>query len=94
MNKYDGILIFKPDLPEKDLELEYSKAEEAIRKQGGKIEKTEKWGRKKTAYVIKKYHDGFFLYLFFEAPSESIKALTEIFKLNGSILRAQFTKQP
>ena len=93
MNKYDGIFIFKPDLPEKDVESEYSKAEEMIQKHGGKVEKTEKWGKKRTAYAVKKFRDGFFLYIFFEAPPESIKVLTELFKLNVNILRVQVVKK-
>ncbi|MBU4376538.1 MAG: 30S ribosomal protein S6 [Candidatus Omnitrophica bacterium] len=93
MNKYDGIFIFKPDLSEKDVESEYSKAEEMIQKHGGKVEKTEKWGKKRTAYAVKKFHDGFFLYIFFEAPPESINVLTELFKLNVNILRVQFVKK-
>ncbi len=92
MNKYEGILIFKPDLPEKELESEYSKAEEMVTKHGGKVERSEKWGKKKLAYSIKKFQDGFFLYAFFEAPPASIKTLNELFKLNGNVLRVQFTK--
>lgn len=93
MNKYEGILIFKPDLPEKELESEYAKAEEMVVKQGGKVEKSEKWGKKKLTFTIKKFQDGFFLYASFEAPPTSIKTLTELCKLNNNILRAQFTKQ-
>lgn len=93
MNKYEGIVIFKPDLPEKDLESEYLKAEEAVKKEGGKVEKSEKWGKKKLAYPIKRFQDGFFLHTSFEVPPASIKTLTELFKLNSNILRAQFTKK-
>ena len=78
MNKYEGIFIFKPDLAEKDLEGEYSKAEEAIKKHEGRIEKSEKLGKKTLTYTIKKFRDGFFLYLHFEAPPHVIKSLMDI----------------
>lgn len=93
MNKYEGIFIFRPDLAEKDLEGEYSKTEDAIKKQGGKVEKSEKWGKKRLTFSIKKFRDGFFLYVAFEAPPNSIKLLIELFKLNAGILRAQLTKR-
>lgn len=93
MNKYEGIVIFKGDLTEKQLEEEYSKTEETIKKQEGKIEKSEKWGKKRLAYGIKKFRDGFFLYLTFDALPKSIKPLTEIFKLNNNILRAQIIRK-
>jgi len=93
LNKYGGIFIFKPDLAEKDLEGEYTKTEEVIKKHEGKIGKSEKWGKKRLTFTIKKFQDGFFLYVAFEAPPQSIKALMELFKLNANILRAQLTRE-
>ncbi len=93
MNKYEGIFIFRPDLAEKDLETEYLKTEEAVNKQGGKVEKSEKWGKKRLTFDIKKFRDGFFLYVAFEAPPDSIKPLTELFQLSGTVLRAQLTRR-
>ena len=81
MNKYEGIFILKADLPEKKLEEEYSKVEDAIKKHECKIEKSEKWGKKKLAYEIKKFRDGFFLYLTLEAMPKSIQPVGELFKL-------------
>ncbi len=93
MNKYEGIFIFKPDLQEEKLEEEYSKVEETIQKHKGKIEKSEKWGKKKLTFDIKKFREGFFLYLAFEAEPESIKNFTEIFKIDNNILRNQITRR-
>lgn len=93
MNKYEVIVIFKGDLTESQLDEEYSKVEDAIKKHEGKIEKSEKWDKKKLTFEIKKFRDGFFLYLAFEAMPQSIKPLTEIFKLNNNILRAQIIKR-
>ena len=93
MNKYEGIFIFKPDLAEKDLEGEYSKAEEAIKKHEGRVEKSEKMGKKALTYIIKKFRDGFFLFLDFEAPPHVIKSLMELFKHNNNILRVMITKK-
>ena len=93
MNKYEGIFIFRGNLAEKDLEGEYSKAEEAIKKHEGRIEKSEKLGKKMLAYTIKKFRDGFFLFLHFEAPPHVIKPLTELFKHNNNILRVMVTRK-
>jgi len=93
VKQYEGIFIFKPDLEEKALEEEYSKLEDVIKKHEARIEKSEKWGKKKLAYGIKKYRDGFFLYLIFETMPQSIKSLSETFKLNNNILRAQIMRK-
>ena len=93
MNKYEGIFIFKADLDEKALEEEYSRLEDSIKKHEGKIEKSEKWGKKKLAYEIKKFREGFFLYLEFEAVPNSIKIFMDIFKINNNILRTQIIRK-
>ena len=92
MNKYEGIIIFKGDLNEEQLEKEYAKTEELVKKQEAKIEKSEKWGKKKLTFEIDKFRDGFFLYVAFEALPGSIKTLTDTFKLDNNILRAQIIR--
>ncbi|MBN1871379.1 MAG: 30S ribosomal protein S6 [Candidatus Omnitrophica bacterium] len=93
MNQYEGIIIFKGDLQDKQLEEECAKVEDLIKKHDGKIEKSERWGKKALSYEIKKFRDGFFLYVFFEAMAESIKPLTDVLRLDGNILRAQILKK-
>ena len=93
MNKYEGIVIFKPDLKEEELEKEYSKTEETVKKHEGKIEKSEKWGKKVLTFIIKKFREGFFFYMAFEAPPDSVKALVDTFKIDNNILRAQITRK-
>lgn len=93
MNKYEGIVILKGDLTEKELEEEYTKVEDAIKKHEGKIEKSERWGKKKLAYTIEKFRDGFFLFLIFEAMPKSIELLIKLFKLNNKILRVQIIRR-
>jgi len=93
LNKYEGIFIFRPDLDEKKLNEEYSGVEEMIQKEKGKIEKSEKWGKKNLTFEIEKFRDGFFLYLLFEATPHSIKTFTDIFKINNNILRSQIVRK-
>ena len=93
MNKYEGIVILRGDLNEKELEGEYSKVEDTIKKHEGKIEKSERWGKKKLTFGINKCRDGFFLYLTFEAMPKSIKPLKELLNLNNSILRTQILRR-
>lgn len=93
LNKYEGIFILKGDLAEKELEEEYSKLEDVIKKHEGKIEKSERWGKRRLAYGIKKLREGFFLYLTFEAMPKSIKPLQEVFKLDNNILRTQIIRR-
>ena len=93
MNKYEGIFIFKPDLEEKRLDEEYAKLEQTLQKHDAKIEKSEKWGKKKLTFEINKFHDGFFYYLAFESKPEKIRTFTDILKIDNNILRSMITRK-
>ena len=93
MNQYEGIIIFKGDLQDKQLEEEYAKVEDLIGKHEGKIEKSERWGKRALSYEIEKFRDGFFMYVYFAAAAKSIKPLSDVLRLDGNILRSQILKK-
>lgn len=61
MRIYELIFILKPDLPEEETEAAVTSVEEAITSGGGTIDKTDKWGKKRMAYKVQKYADGFYV---------------------------------
>ncbi len=50
--QYDLIFICRPDTPEPDIDKIISTLEHAATEKGGRIEKTDKWGRKRMAYRV------------------------------------------
>lgn len=70
---YELTVLLHPDL-EIDLEKPLAKVEKIITDNGGKIAKTDNWGKKKLAYPIKK--QDFAVYVLFEvavAPANASK---------------------
>ena len=61
MNQYEIAVLYHPDL-----EVDLSKAEEKVAKiitgNGGKIIKTDNWGKRKLAYQIKKQDYGVYVF--------------------------------
>ena len=73
MRIYELIFILKPDLPEEETEAAVASVEEAITSGGGTIDKTDKWGKKRMAYKVQKYADGF--YVLIQCPVDGQEAL-------------------
>ncbi|MEW5820350.1 MAG: 30S ribosomal protein S6 [Cyanobacteriota bacterium] len=88
MNKYEMIYCFKPTLDPDSIENAIKNVENNIvNNLKGKIIKTDKLGRKKLAYDVNKFRDGFYATTYFELDPEKIKILKRNMKHNDNIIR-------
>ena len=90
MKTYELLTIFKPNLDAEEVD----KAVEALNKTvvdfGGKVESTDKTGRKKLAYDIQNFRDGFFVTTVLNLPEEKVAEFRRQLRLNDNILRTMF----
>lgn len=90
MKTYELLTIFKPNLDAEEVD----KAVEALNKTvvdfGGKVESTDKTGRKKLAYDIENFRDGFFVTTELSLPAEKVAEFRRQLKLNDNVLRTMF----
>jgi small subunit ribosomal protein S6 len=61
--------------------------EATMKEFGGKVEGVDKMGRKKLAYEINNFKDGFYLTLKIEFPEEKIVDLKRNLTLNDNVIR-------
>lgn len=87
MKQYELLAIIKPNLDMDEVEKAVKNLEEVIKNFGGNVKNIDKVGRKKLAYDINKYRDGFYVVLDMEFPQDKLKDLKRNLKLNESILR-------
>lgn len=90
MKNYELLTIFKPNLDVEEVDKNLSKIEETITGYKGKILGADKIGRKKLAYDIQKFRDGFFVSQILTLPSDKVADFKRQLKLNDSILRIMF----
>ena len=57
--QYDLIFICRPDTPEADIDKVIATLENTAAEKGAKIEKVDKWGRKRMAYRVQKLREGY-----------------------------------
>ncbi len=86
MNKYESVIIVNPNLDEdavKALEEKIS----GIINENGKVESVDNMGKKKLAYVIKKYQEAIYIVFYFEAKPEVIAELERVYRITDDIIK-------
>ena len=84
---YEALVIFRAGGTEQELARHAAQLEEPIRKVGGNIETTQSLGRRKLAFRIAKQMEGQYHLLRFQAPTEQIRELERLFRLNETVVR-------
>jgi small subunit ribosomal protein S6 len=92
VKSYESIIIFRPELPVEEIEKSVAKFEKMITGGPGEIVQIDKWGLKKTAYPVKKYREGFFVYLNYKTAPEVATNLEKTFLVTDGIIRSITTK--
>jgi small subunit ribosomal protein S6 len=79
--------IVKPTLDDEAVEAVTKKFDEQIAGIGGSVDKTEKRGRKRLAYEVKDFKEGFYVLTEFKADPNQITELERLIKLNDDVIR-------
>jgi len=86
--QYDLIFICRPDTPEADVDKVIATLEHAATEKGGKIEKTEKWGRKRMAYRVQRLREGYYVYMAVRSThGEVVKELERRLKVADVVMK-------
>lgn len=87
MKAYEIMYIVKP-VEEEAFEAVVSKFNKLIIDNGGKVEKTDRWGKKRLAYEIQDLNEGLYVLVTFSAEPACVKELDRVMKIStDDILR-------
>ena len=87
MNCYEHTLITKQDLQENQAKNLISKYEEIIKKNEGKVLKTEEWGLKNFSHKIKNNKKGFYFHIKLEGEGKTVDELEKAQNIDDSLIR-------
>ena len=90
MKNYELLTIFKPSLDSEELDKLVDKISSDIKSFKGSVVSVDKMGRKKLAYDVQGYRDGFFTTIVLSIPGESVVEFKRNLKLNENVLRFMF----
>ncbi|MDD3001810.1 MAG: 30S ribosomal protein S6 [Candidatus Riflebacteria bacterium] len=91
MKPYETLFFTEPGIENDALDALIGKVETAITKNGGQVEKIDKWGRRPLAYPVDKNVEGNYVLVNFQATGEALKELERTYLINQTILRFMTT---
>lgn len=94
MNKYEAMLIVKPDLSDEGKKALFAQISDAVVKNKGDVSQAAVWSeRKKLFFPIGKHHEGIYYLVNFTVDPAAVKEITRAYKLNENILRVLISRQ-
>lgn len=90
MKTYELMTIFKPNLDAEEVDKLIEKIASVIAEFGGEVKSTDKVGRKKLAYEIQNFRDGYFSTSILSLPADKVAEFKRQLRLNDNILRTMF----
>ena len=90
MKNYELLAIFKPNLDAEEVDKAIEKINETVVEFGGSVVSVDKAGRKKLAYEVQNFRDGYFSTSILSLPADKIAEFKRQLRLNDSVLRTMF----
>ena len=92
MNKYEVMYIVKP-LEDEAVEAVVKKFEDLIAANGGAVEKTDRWGKKRLAYEINKTQEGVYVLLTFTGSAACVAELDRVMRITDELMRHMIVRK-
>jgi small subunit ribosomal protein S6 len=88
MNRtYEIMFIVRPDVDEAELDKLIETFSGYVTTGGGTIKQTEKMGRRRLAYTVRKFNDGFYVLLIVEAPASLISEIERRLRVSEQVIK-------
>ena len=87
MNCYEHTFITKQDMPLSQAKTLVNKYKDIIKKNSGKVIKTEEWGLRNLSHVIKNNKKGFYFHIKLEGVGKTVKELEKAENIDEVLIR-------
>jgi small subunit ribosomal protein S6 len=87
LRSYETLFVLKPDLDEEATTAAIERLTELIQKNKGAVEQINRWGKKRLAYEIEDYREGYYTLVYFQGEPETAKELDRVMRISDFLLR-------
>lgn len=85
--KYETIFVINPSLNEEETKQVVERFTSLIG-ENGEISKTDEWGKRRLAYPIQDFTEGYYVYISFQSKPDFPAELDRIYKITDAIIRS------
>jgi small subunit ribosomal protein S6 len=87
MRLYETGFLIAPNITEEEAEAIVQQMAEVVSQKSGKMIRVEKWGKRRTAYTMKKFNEAFYVFFHYEANPDVPAELARRFRQMDTVLR-------
>lgn len=87
MKKYYEIMYIVKPIEEDAFKEVVAKFDKLITENGGKVKKTDCWGKKRLAYEIQDLQEGLYVLVTFQAEAAAVRELDRVMRITDEVLR-------
>jgi small subunit ribosomal protein S6 len=84
---YELMVVLDPNLDEAALEALNTRIQSMVTQRGGTVEQVDTWGRRRLAYPIGRFRDGFYILSRVQMPTTAAAEIERALKLTESVIR-------
>ena len=92
MRAYEVMYIIKP-AEDEVIDGVVAKFEKLLTNNGAAIEKTDRWGKRKLAYLIDDLAEGYYVLVDFSAEPAAVKEFDRVMKITDEVMRHMIVKK-
>lgn len=87
MRIYEELFIVRPDATDEQIDPYIEQIRGVIESDGGKLDKTDKWGKRRLAYRVGKFGEGLYILLVFQAKPETVKEIERRMRVTDLVIK-------
>jgi small subunit ribosomal protein S6 len=84
---YEVMFIVRPDQSDEDIDKLISNLESNVTTAGGTVKSFEKMGKRRLAYIVRKFMDGFYILLTLEGSGELVKEIERRLRVTEQVIK-------
>ena len=92
LREYETIFLLRPDLAEDLVDKIVERLRGIVQREGGKVIKVENWGKKKTAYEVKKNLRAIFVRFLYLGDTKAVAEFERNLRMTDDVLKYQSVK--
>ena len=84
---YEVMFIVRPDMPEEEQERLITTLESNVTNSGGTVKNLERMGKRRMAYVVRKFQDGIYILMTLEGPGAMVHELERRLRVTEPVIK-------
>ncbi|MCX6623374.1 MAG: 30S ribosomal protein S6 [Acidobacteria bacterium] len=87
MRIYEELFVVRPDATDELIDPYVEQIRGIIESNGGKVDKADKWGKRRLAYRIGKFGEGIYILVQFQAKPETVKEIERRMRVSDLVIK-------